>query len=161
MTLNETVLQKLADWRPPPEGRQTLLIAHEASGWALTVAADRHDDLGSALWELSLQRTKKLPEGSGKTLQSWAEHVAGNVTGLLEPLHVVEVDAQRNEAQLRSKQPTRRSADLYYYEVVLQGTQQATVRRYHAVEQKGRRDQVSFTLTHESVAKLVADLASD
>jgi hypothetical protein len=108
-----------------------------------------------------LQRTQKLPEGSRHTVQSWAEHTAGRVSGLLESLRVVEIDAQRDEAQLRSNEPSRRKKDLYYYEVILKGTQQATVRRYHSLEQGGRREQVAYTLTHESAAKLVADLAFD
>ncbi len=159
MTLNETVLQKFAEWHPPPEGRQTLAIPVESSGWTVSVTADRHDDLGSALWELKLQRTKRLPEGSRHTVQSWAEHAAGQVSGLLESLRIVEVDPQRDEAQLRSAEPTRRKDARYYYEVILRGTQQATVQRFHAAEQAGRREQVPFTLTHEMVAKLAGDLA--
>jgi hypothetical protein len=158
MTLEETVLEKLAEWHPPPEGRQTLIVPHESCGWTASVTAERHDNLGCALWELSLLRTKPLAEGNQQAMSSWAERIAGQVTGLLEPLRVVEIDVQRAEAQLRSNEPTRRKDDLYYYEVVLKGTQQATMRRFHASEKLSRREQVPFTLTHESVAKLTADL---
>jgi len=161
MTLNETVLQKLAEWQHSGEGRQTLGVPDGGCGWTVTVSADRHDGLGSALWDMSLQRTRSLPEGSQVTLRGWAENAVAKVTGLLEPLSVVEIDMQRDEALLRSNQPSRRSADLFYYEVLLQGTKRATVRRYRASEHGGHRDQVAFTLTHESAAKLAADLAFD
>jgi hypothetical protein len=159
MTLDETVLRKLADWQPSRGSRQTLAVPDEGSGWAVSFAVDRHDELGSALWEFSLQRIAPTP--SGVTLESWAHGVAKRVTGLLEPLRVLEIDAQRNEALLRSNEPSRRSADLFYYEVLLKGTQAANVRRYQASPGGGRRQQLSFVLTHEALAKFVRDLAAD
>ena len=159
MTLDETVLQKLADWHPPRGGRQTLAIPDEGSGWAISFTIDRHDELSSALWEIDFQRV--TPRPSEVTLAGWAEGVAGRVTGLLEPLQVLEVDVQRNEALLRSNEPTRRNAELHYYEVLLKGTQAAQVRRYQAKPDKGHRQQVSFVLTHEALAKLSQDLAAD
>jgi hypothetical protein len=158
MTLDETVLQKLADWHPPHGGRQTLAIPDQGSGWAVSLTVDRHDELSSALWEIDFQRV--APRPSEVTLASWAEAVAGRVTGLLEPLQVVEIDLQRNEALLRSNEPSQRNADLYYYEVLLKGTRAAQVRRYQAKPNHGHREQVAFVLTHEALAKLARDLAA-
>src|SRR5690242_13489360 len=117
MTLDETVLQKLADWHPTRGSRQTLAVPDEGSGWAVNLVVDRHDDLSSALWEVDLRRIASPPGGT--TLESWANDIAGRVTGLLEPLKVLEVDVERNEALLRSNQPSRRSDDLFYYEILL------------------------------------------
>ena len=46
MNLNETVLQKLAEWRPTA-GRQTLNLPEVGSGWAFALTVDRagHDYL--------------------------------------------------------------------------------------------------------------------
>jgi hypothetical protein len=159
MTLNETVLQKLADWSGPRDGRQILAVADEGSGWAVNLTADRHDDLSCALWEMSLQRTR-LP-AAGDSLSAWAGRVAERVSGLLEALSVLEVDTQRDEALLRSSPPSQRGNELYYYEVRLRGLTQAMVRRYHASHNKGRREQVAFALTHEALAKFATDLAAD
>jgi hypothetical protein len=156
MILDEKVLQKLADWQPPA-GRQTLAVA-TASGWSLAVSADRHDELGSLLWELRLHLNQS-PEG--QNLTAWAQRVAGRVTGLLEPLKVVEIDVQKNQALLRSQDPSRRGERLCYYEVLLTGTQTATLSRYQAVPGNGKREQVAFALTNEAVAKLVADITAD
>src|SRR6266540_2468632 len=102
MTLENTLLEKLSEWRPP-QGRQTLNVPG-GGAWAVALTADRSDVLGCLVWELALQRTAPAP--SGATLQGWAERIADRVTGLLEPLKVHEVDAERNQALLRSDGPS-------------------------------------------------------
>jgi hypothetical protein len=159
MTLNELVLQKLADWRLPRDSRQTLPIADEGTGWSVAVTADRHDDLGTALWELTLRHSTPRNRTAGD-LKIWAENVCGRVTGLLEPLRVVEIDTRSDAALLRSQEPTKRGGELYYYEVLLQGAGQVTARRFHAHPNGGRREQVPFALTHEVLAKFITDLAA-
>jgi hypothetical protein len=158
MNLDEILVGKLADWRPA--GRQTLHVAPEGSGWALTLGADRADEVGCLVWELALRRTTPAP--AGETVKAWADRVARRVTGLLEPLKVVEVDDPRNEALLRSREAARRGDELFYYELLLKGTAEALLRRYRgAAQPNGRREQVAFPLTHEAVAKLVGDLTAD
>ncbi len=161
MTLDEIVLQKLTEWRPPSHDRHTLTVPDEASGWTVTVTVDRHDDLGCALWELTLRRTREPVDSSRAALEAWAHHAAGRVTGLLEPLRVVEIDHPRSEAMLRSQEPSRRGNQLYYYEILLKGNREAVLRRYRAQPAGGRREQVAYTLTHEALAKVTADLTTD
>ena len=158
MTVSERVLQKLADWRPPGEGRRTLAVPDEGSGWSLGVTADRRDAVGCVLWELTLQCT--APERrQGVTLGGWAQKAAEHASGLLESLAVHEVDPVRGEALLRSTKPTARGDRRGYYEVLLQGTTRATLRRYEAPSQLGaRREQVPFALTHDALAKVITDL---
>ena len=134
-------------------------MADEGYGWAVTLTIDRHDELSSAVWELQLRRVAPAPDEV--TLAAWAQGIAGRVTGLLESLAILEIDTERNEALLRSTEPTRRKADRFYYEVLLQGTNLATVRRYQASPNGGRREQVAFVLTHETLAKFIKDLAGN
>ena len=96
MTLEETLLQKLADWRPPGGGRHTLAVSDETA-WVVRVTAERRDDLGCALWEMVAERTEPRADKK-RTVGDWAEQVAGRVTGLQEPLAVVEVDTLRDMA---------------------------------------------------------------
>jgi len=157
MTLKEAILAKVADWRP--SSRQTILIPDHGAGWAVSVTADRSDELGCLVWEAVARRTTGRRE---EPLRAWADRVAGRVTGLLEPLAVVEVDVQRDEAVLRSEEPARRGEDLFYYEVLLNGAGEAAVRRYRSSSQPGtRREQIPFALTHESLAKLLGDVTAD
>jgi hypothetical protein len=83
------------------------------------------------------------------------------VTGLLEPLRLLEVDAGHGVALLRSGTPSQWGDGLFYYEVLLQNDGTTTVRRYQAPTQdEPRRQQTEFSLTHEALAKLVRDLAA-
>jgi hypothetical protein len=157
MTLAEVVLGKLAEWRPAGEGRQTLPVADDAAGWAAAVTVERQESVGCQVWEVALRYT-----GADRAtdLPGWAEGVAQRVTGLLEPLSVVEVDRPRNEALLRSTPPSRRGDDVFYYEVHLKGTRDASLRRYHASHQpKHPREQIPFAITHEALARVIGDLA--
>src|SRR5262249_12064776 len=106
---------------------------------------------------IALRRTAAAPPAA---LRAWAERAAGRVQGLLEPLAVVEVDVTRDEALLRSGQPSRRGEALGYYAVLLPGTRAATVRRVNGAHGQ-RREQVRFALTHEVLARLAADLTAD
>lgn len=157
MNLGEKLLLRLADWRPAA-GRQTLTIPDDGPGWALSLTVDRAEQLGCLVWELAVRRSAGALD---EPLQAWGERIAGRVTGLLEPLKVVEVDAARREAILRSEAPASRGDEVFYYEVLLTGAGTATLRRYHAFrEGNGRREQVAFALTHEALAKVAADLTA-
>jgi hypothetical protein len=155
MTLADALRAKLADW-PPAAGRQNLSHTDPAAGWAVAVAADRTDSIGCLAWEIAATRTGPAP--AGDTVRAWAGRVADTATGLLEPLRLLEVDASRDEAVVRSDGPAVAGDAVRYYEVHLYGTARATVRRYEASKSKPGRTQVPFAVTHEAVAKLVGDL---
>src|SRR5262245_14613094 len=99
MTLNDLALQKLANWRPA-QPRQPLTFDHSELGWRIDVLADAVDTLGARLWEVTLRRTS--PDAAPAPLDEQADRIAGRVTGLMEPLRLVEVDGPRGVAQLRS-----------------------------------------------------------
>jgi hypothetical protein len=157
MNLNDLLLQKLAEWRFD-SGRQTLSVAHPQTGWTAAVVGDCADRVGCQLWELNLTRPEAAPPAAD--LKTRAERLAGRVTGLMEPLRLIEVDAGRDAALLRSAAPQRRGDDLFYYEVLLH-SRGAGVRRYQSSTTGGARQQVAFPLTHEALAKLAADLTAD
>jgi hypothetical protein len=162
MTLSETVLQKVAEWRVPGNKRQTLSIPDEGSGWVVEIQAERNDELGCRVWELGLRRTNRSQPTKQDTLQARADRAAARVTGLVETLKVVEVDKVRNEALVRSGKPSARGKSVSYFEVLLRGTSEAWVRRYKGHHESGhRREQISFPLTHEALAQVVADLATE
>jgi hypothetical protein len=152
MTLENMLLQKLSEWQPSP-GRQELHVA--ANGWRATVTVDRSDALGCLLWELKLQR-----EGTADVdVQKWAVAAAERVTGLLQPLKVVEVDVLRKEAQLRSDNPADRDGKRLYYELLLSALGHAVLRRFQVTNATGRA-QVVFAITHEALARLAGDVAA-
>jgi hypothetical protein len=157
MTLENTLLARLTEWRPPP-GRESLTVTDAASGWSATVTVDNQDALSCLVRELVVNRAAPAEPGD---LRAWAERVADRTTGLVEPLKVLEVDTLRGEALLRSDSPSQRGEALYYYEVLLRGTFEAILRRYHGSHNAGeRREQVGFALTHEALARVAGHLAS-
>jgi hypothetical protein len=152
MTLENTLLEKLSEWQPQP-GRHELHAASD--GWGATVTADRSDATGCLVWELNLRS-----DGTAAVaVEQWAATTAERITGLMEPLKVVEVDAHLNQAQLRSNSPLERGNKRLYYELLLSGIGHAVLRRFQTVEGTNGRTQVAFAVTHEMLAKLAGDVA--
>jgi len=119
------------------------------------LSGERVDTLGCRLQDLLLSRLQPLTETA--PLADQAARIARRVTGLLEPLRLVEIDAEHGIAQLRSDTPTERGGERAYYEVLRHADGTTGVARYQAPP-AGRRHPVAFTLTHEALAKLVSDL---
>jgi hypothetical protein len=157
MTLTESLLPKLSEWRAAGAGRHSHAIALPEAGWTVNLTVDRADSLSCLVWELTLTRTGDAPADS--TLRNWAEGVAKRATGLLEPLRLLEVDEIRGEAMLRSDAPAVKGERLAYYEVKLFAPDRAVVRRFTASRSESGREQVAFALTHEVLAKLAGDIA--
>lgn len=154
MTLAETLQQKLSEWRPSGAGRHTWTEEFPEQGWTVHLAVDKNDSLSSLVWELTLARSTDAPVDA--TLNSWAKKLTGRVAGLMEELKLLEVDETRNEALIRSDDPTRKGDVIQFYEVRLTGTKQAIVRRFKAdTAANTRREQLAFALTHETLANLV------
>ncbi len=156
MTIDEALQQRLADWRPD-SSPGTLTVDHPDSGWQVHLSAEQVDTIGCRLGEVSLTRSRPL-EGAG-SLAEQAGRIADRVTGLLEPLRLVEVDEPHGVAQLRSEAPAVRGDDRHYYEVLRHADGTTRLNRYHATA-GGKRQAEPFTLTHEALGKVVGDLSS-
>jgi hypothetical protein len=159
MTLANTLLQKLSEWRPHNAAAQpdTLTVADEAGVWSAAVTAAAVDVVGARLWDITFRRANTTLDADA--LKTWGGQVAARVTGLLEPLRLLEVDEQNKIALLRSDKPGQRGDVVLYYEVRLTGDGAATVQRFQASHQpETKRQQVEFTLTHEALAKLSDDV---
>lgn len=154
MTLSESLLPKLSEWRPAGAGRHSM--THTAAGRTIGLTADRADSLSCLVWELAVAPA----EPTTVVLRDWAAAVAKRATGLVEPLTVHEIDAARGEAVLRSTAPSAKGAALAYYEVKLHADGRAVARRYHGSKAAPGREQVAFALTHEVLAKLAEDVSA-
>jgi hypothetical protein len=156
MTLANTLLPKLSDWRPH-NAPESLTVADEAGVWSAAVYAAAVDVVGARLWEVALRKANTTLDVAA--LKAWGEKVAARVTGLLEPLRLLEVDEENRIALLRSDKPAQRGDAVLYYEMRLTGDGAATVQRFQAShEAQTKREQIEFTLTHEALAKLAADV---
>jgi hypothetical protein len=151
MTLDELLLQRLADWGSVG-GRQEMSVSDD-QGRTVRLVAEHVDVVGCRLDEVTLTGPAVAD------LPARAAAVAARVTGLLEPLRPIETDAAAGVALLRSSAPVRRGEVRSYYELLLRADGSAALHRYQAPA-GGRRQAVAFSLTHEALAKLVADLTA-
>ena len=151
MALNETISQQLDEWKPA-EGRTTLNV--DEGGCSVAVTADRNDELGTLAWEVAVKRPADAPG----TVKTWAEGCAARVTGLPEPLKVLEIDDQRDEAVLRSAKATRRGDSQYYYEVSLKGTTEGQPAPLPGDRHPSQP--VTFPITHEALGRVIEGIAA-
>jgi len=124
------------------------------NGWTVELSAEHIDVVGCKLQELVVKRSTPVE------LKPWSQRIVDRVTGLLEPLKFLELDAGMGTALLRSEAPAKRGETLAYYEVTLRQQGEASLRRYRATTTPGKRQSVAFTLTHDALAKLVDDLTA-
>ena len=149
MTLENTLRQQLDHSEPGG-------FHIQADGWSVTLTAEKAESLSCALKELALERGEPVRE----ELRAWADRVANQATGLMEPLRVLEVDAAVGTALLRSEAPAPRDGKVEYYELTLQrnARSSASLRRYVADRTGGARETVPFVLTHDAIVKLAGDI---
>ena len=148
MTLANTLRQQLSD---PETGSFHVAFG----GWTVTLVAEKRDALSCALTELTLNNNAPITE----ELSAWAARVAKQASGLMEPLRVLEVDAQLGKAILRSQAPARSDGKVLYYELLLERTTRtsAVLRRY-AGSNGEPRETVPFVLTNDAIVKLATDI---
>jgi hypothetical protein len=98
---------------------------------------------------------------AGRTVQSlraWGDRLAARLTYLMEPLVVLEVDAEAGEAELRSKSPSTREGVRSYYEVRLRRAGTLELRRVAFDAEDRSRRTVPCQLTREALERLADDL---
>jgi hypothetical protein len=91
-------------------------------------------------------------------LRQHAENLALRLNYLNEPIAVVEIDAVASSAQLRSSRPKPLTSAIEYFEVLVAKDGAASIFRYHHPVAQSRTE-VPFTLTLETLARLVDDLS--
>jgi hypothetical protein len=155
MTLDAKVRPKLNELPPVNGTRQRFdLTVPELGKVALDVQT--LEKLGAELWELTVEPAAPRT----LALADHAKVLAARLTGLLEPLTLIECDTVRGEAMLRSQQPAKQENDLFFYELMVRQEGQSTLRRYQHQIGNTPRKQVPFVLTREALAKGIADLAT-
>lgn len=133
----------------------------DPSGFELEVAFLQVDSLSCAVDEIQL----KLPSQSSVSLQAledWATKLCSKITYLLEHIGPLELDAQNQEALIRSTPPSQQSTGTKYYEIILKSRNRGwfSLRRFESVKGLPGRTPVPMQLTHEVLLKLVDDLVA-
>ena len=100
--------------------------------------------------------TDKLADASLDELKAISETLTGKLTYLLEPIGVVEADADRCSVQLRSSPPQKGEDGTSYYELMVRRGGDITLSRYS--KKSGQlRQIVPAHVTREVLGRLADD----
>jgi hypothetical protein len=115
--------------------------------------------VGLALDQLTYTRSDR-PEWTTDALRAWGDRLSARLTYLLEPLVVLEVDAEAGEVELRSARPSKREGARSYYQVGLRKEGRLDFQRFRFEEADRSRHPVPCQFTREVLERLVDDLAA-
>lgn len=115
--------------------------------------------IGVAFDSLEFATTRR-PEWSAEELAAWGERLARRVSYLMEPLKVLEIDAEAGAVEIRSDKPTPRAELRSYYEVRLGRAGTCRLQRRVFDEGARRRRPASCQLTREVFERLVDDIVA-
>ena len=149
----QELLEKLTDWKPTQPGTNVLRMDLDPAGATVAISAQKQDSLSCLVGEM----TVSSPAGTGVPLAERASAMAGRLTGLMENIRVIEVDADAEVAVLRSSAPAVRGDAKHYYEVKVTPTD-ANLKRYRTEAGTNTRESIGYALTHEVLAKVADDL---
>ncbi len=134
-------------------------IEAEADTSRLALNLTERGPVGLAFDRLDYARSDR-GDLSPEALRAWGDRLAARLTYLMEPLVVVEVDAQAGEAELRSQAPTPRGDRRAYYEVRLRREGNLHLQRFAFDDQARRRQAVPCQMTLEVLERLADDLVA-
>ncbi len=116
--------------------------------------------VGVAFDELTFAAINPDPSLSGADLRAWGDRLATRLTYLMEPLVVLEVDAEAGSAELRSESPTTRGDVRSFYEVRLARDRSLRLGRVSFDTATRQRRPAACQLTGEMLERLTDDLVA-
>jgi hypothetical protein len=115
------------------------------------------DAIGCAVDQFAFH-TGRLTGASLEKLKKIGEDLSRRVTYLLEPIAIIEIDAEGITVQLRSSPPSQENGVTTYYELTLNQSG-LTLRRYQS--QSGQpRQAVPAHFTHEALRRLARGVSA-
>ena len=156
-----TLSQKIADAveNHPNGSASPGLVSAEADGARMQLSLTACGHVGFAFGSLGFSRVEPL-NLSTEALRAWGNRVASRVTYLMEPLVVLEVDAEAGVADLKSQAPTPRGELRSYYEVTLFRHGGLSLMRIGFDETTRRRKPVEGQMTVEVLERLTDDIVA-
>ena len=136
------------------------IVTAESDSHRLTLALTARGPVGLAFASLGFEATGRSADLSPADLRGWGDRLAARLTYLMEPLVVLEVDAEAGEAELRSRNPTARDDRRSFYEVRLRRQGALQLQRIAIDEASRRRTTVPCQLTVEVLERLADDLVA-
>ncbi|REJ68104.1 MAG: hypothetical protein DWQ31_09425 [Planctomycetota bacterium] len=114
--------------------------------------------LGCAFEHLTVE-SSKLADATGERVQEIGAALSKQLTYLLEPIAVIEADAEEGMVQLRSEPPHRVEDSRSYYELLVRRGGELRLQRFCKTNGVARRA-VPASVTREVFLRLVGDLVA-
>jgi hypothetical protein len=134
-------------------------IEAEADNARIAVQLSSRGTLGLAFDLIDFDRYDR-DELTTDQLRAWGNTLAARVNYLMEPLIVLEVDAEAGEAELRSKTPTPKGDRRSFYQIRLEAQGSLHLERIAFDETTRARQIVPFQMTLEVLERLTDDLVA-
>jgi hypothetical protein len=157
MPLKQQILQEL-NQLAAQGGNQPRQFALSVSVGSLEAALFSVDSLACALETLTLH-SNKLAASTTAELKALSDRLSRQLSYLLEPISLIECDADSATVQLRSNPPQQDEDKTSYYEIVARRGGSIMLCRY--LKQPGTVRQITpSNLTHEVLARLGDDFVT-
>ena len=153
MSLKQPLLQQFQQFVAAGTGPFQLDVP--VDGGRLTAAIQAVDRLACVVDALELS-SDKLAHQSLDELKDRSHRLCAKLSYLLEPIALIESDADTCTTQLRSNPPAKEDDQTFYYEILMRRGGVISLHRYQ--KQPGDvRQNVPATLTHEVLVRLADD----
>jgi hypothetical protein len=156
MSLKQPLLQQFQQFVATGAGPFQLDVPVE--GGRLTAAIRTIDRLACVVDSLELA-SDKLANLSMDELKARSNRLCAKLSYLLEPIALIESDADTCTTQLRSNPPAKEDDQTFYYEILMRRGGTISLCRYQ--KQPGDvRQNVPATFTHEVLVRLADDFVA-
>lgn len=153
MSLKTDVVQSLLQFASAGGGPFTLDV--QGTNGRLAAQVTAVDRLACAFEELRLE-SPALANKSMDELKVLSNRLCQRLSYLLEPIALIETDADTCTTQLRSSPPSKEDDQTYYYEILVRRGGSIALMRYE--KQPGvPRVVVPASVTHEVLGRLASD----
>jgi hypothetical protein len=157
MTLSQKIVAEVENH--PVGSASSGLVMAEVDGARIKLSLSACGHVGFTCRSLEFCQVEPL-NLSTEELRSWGNRIAARVTYLMEPLVVLEVDAEAGKADLKSQAPTPRGEFRSYYEGTLYRAGGLLLRRITFDETSRQRRPVDCQMTIEVLERLTDDLVA-
>ncbi len=160
MTLSRKIVAAVEASPAIGESSPPSIVAAETDTHRLTLTLTARGPVGLAFTSLAFEATNRVADLSTADLRAWGDRLAARLSYLMEPLVVLEVDAEAGEAELRSRNPTARADRRSFYEVRLRRQGGLQLQRVAFDDATRRRSTVPCQMTVEVLERLADDLVA-
>ncbi|RMD97578.1 MAG: hypothetical protein D6814_09210 [Calditrichaeota bacterium] len=136
-------------------------LSETENGIRVDIHIPDQDKYSFVVAKIELENTNFQPDrkhGVKPILMKQAKFIEKHVSYLPETFSLIELDENRQVAQMRSTKPYQKEKVTQYYELMLHQGKRLQLTRYEKKQDEPARQPIHFLLTEEILARLINDL---